>query len=72
MEQGLEQGSLAMARESVLEALAVRFGEVPSAMKARVESVTEPADCRLLLKAAITAASIEAFEQRMDQVVVRD
>jgi hypothetical protein len=72
LEQGLEQGRLAMARESVLEALAVRFGNVSSAIKKRVESVADTADCRMLLQAAITAASVEAFEQRMGEVVVRD
>ncbi|MFT5145043.1 MAG: hypothetical protein ACI80V_003267 [Rhodothermales bacterium] len=69
LEQGLEQGRLAMARESVLEALEVRFGKVPGAMKKRVESVSDPADCRLLLQAAITAASVELFEQRLFEVL---
>jgi hypothetical protein len=72
LEQGLEQGRLANARESVLDALEVRFGQVPDAMKKRILSVSDPADCRLLLQAAIKAASVEAFEQRLGEVAAGD
>ncbi len=72
LEQGLEQGKLAMARESVLEALEVRFSEVPDALRKRVESVTALTDFRTLLQTAITAASMEAFAQRLDGIVAPD
>jgi len=72
LEQGLEQGKLAMARESVLEALKVRFDQVPDAMKKRVESISDLADCRTLLQSAITSTSMEAFEQRLDEIGAGD
>ncbi|MFT5144328.1 MAG: hypothetical protein ACI80V_002129 [Rhodothermales bacterium] len=72
IKKGLEQGKRDMARESILEALKVRFGQVPDAMKRRVESISDLADCRTLHQTAIRAASLEAFEQRLDEVVGED
>jgi hypothetical protein len=72
IKKGLEQGKLDMARESVLEALKVRFGQVADAMKKRVESISDLADCRTLHQAAITVAAMEAFEQRLDEMGVGD
>ena len=64
---GLEIGSLQTARESVLDILNVRFGEVPEKL---TEAISELEDLLLLKKLqrpAILVESVEAFQQFLSE-----
>ena len=56
-EKGLEKG----LQESILEALEIRFGQIPDGLCDIVEGIHDPTRLRSLLKAAIQAATLEAF-----------
>ena len=60
-QEGRKEGRLAAARESVLEALAVRFGVVPDVVAEAVGKIDDPSALKRLLQAAIRAESLEAF-----------
>lgn len=63
LRKGREEGRLQMARQTVLAALEVRFGAVPEATKTAIHQITELDYVRELLKKAIQAESLEAFER---------
>ena len=66
-EQGLQQG-LQIAREMLLEAVATRFGEVPEDVTAAVQRLEAVAPLRVLLRQALTCASLEAFQDALRTV----
>ena len=56
-EEGLEKG----LQESILEALEIRFGQIPDGLGEIVMGIHDPSRLRTLLKAAIQAATLETF-----------
>lgn len=60
---GREEGMLQNARESVIEALAARFTTVPSDLIEHLNLVGELSLLKQLLRQAVTATSIEEFQQ---------
>ncbi|MBW4559578.1 MAG: transposase [Mojavia pulchra JT2-VF2] len=67
-EEGIEEGILQNARESVIEVLETRFGEVPSAIVEIINGIEEPAVLKTLLKRAIAIASIAEFQQLLENL----
>ena len=48
-------------RQSVLEALDLRFGPIPDGLRDSIEAIADPEKLRALLRAAIVADSLESF-----------
>ena len=60
-EKGLEKGLKKGFQESILEALEIRFGQIPDGLGEIVVGIHDPSRLRSLHKAAIKAATLEAF-----------
>jgi predicted transposase YdaD len=60
-QDGIQEGSLAASRQSVLEALDLRFGPIPDGLRDSIEAIADPEKLRALLRAAIVADSLESF-----------
>ncbi|RFC51723.1 MAG: hypothetical protein DVB22_001339 [Verrucomicrobia bacterium] len=58
---GERKGTLAASRQSVLEALDLRFGPVPDGLRDSLNAIADPEKLRALLRAAIVSDSLEAF-----------
>ena len=56
-----EEGSLAQARESVIEALEIRFGEVSKDLRERITALDNLRALKAQLRRAITVPSLEQF-----------
>lgn len=63
--EGRREGELRMARKNVIDALGVRFGDIPEHVLRTVESVASTEQCTELHRAAITAESMEVFEKKL-------
>ena len=63
IEQGIEQGSAATAREDLLEVLRARFGRVPQPVADWVAQEKDVQRLRGCLKAAATVESMEEFRE---------
>lgn len=61
IKKGLEQGREEGQKADILEALAIRFGEVPEGLREAVEGAEGSARLRELHRAAIMSASLEEF-----------
>lgn len=64
-ERGLERGLLQNARETVVELLQVRFGELPETLVEAIMVLDERPRLKVLHRMAITIDSVAAFEQLM-------
>ena len=56
-----EEGSLAQARESVIEALEIRFGEVSNDLRERITALDNLRTLKAQLRRAITVPSLDQF-----------
>ena len=56
-----QEGNLAASRQSVLDALDLRFGRIPDGLRDSIEAVADSEKLRVLLRAAIVSDSIESF-----------
>ena len=56
-----EEGSLAQARESVIEALEIRFGEVSKDLRERITALDDLRALKAQLRRAITVPSLDQF-----------
>ena len=56
-----EEGSLAQARESVIEALEIRFGDVSAELRERITALDNLRALKAQLRRAITVPSLEQF-----------
>ncbi|WP_339376365.1 hypothetical protein [Calothrix sp. NIES-2098] len=63
-----EEGIIETARESVIDVLETRFGEVPSAIVEAINAIEEPSVLKMLLKRAIAIPSISEFQQLLDNL----
>ena len=61
LQEGREEGSLAQARESVIEALEIRFGEVSNDLRERITALDNLRTLKAQLRRAITVPSLEQF-----------
>jgi len=60
-ELGRQEGSLAQARESVIEALEIRFGEVSADLRERINALDNLRTLKAQLRCAITVPSLDQF-----------
>ncbi|MBD2212041.1 transposase [Nostoc linckia FACHB-104] len=63
-----EEGIIETARESVIEVLETRFGEVPNAIVEAINAIEEPSVLKTLLKRAIAIPSTAEFQQLLDNL----
>ena len=59
--EGRQEGSLVQARESVIEALEIRFGEVSNDLRERITALDNLRNLKAQLRRAITVPSIDQF-----------
>ena len=68
LQQGLQRGILRAGRDSVLDLLNVRFGEVPAGIATKIESIQNADTLRQLLRRAATVATVADFRQLLNTV----
>ena len=61
LQEGREEGSLVQARESVIEALEIRFGEVSADLRERINAFQDLRTLKAQLRRAITVPSLDQF-----------
>ena len=61
LQEGREEGSLVQARESVIEALEIRFGEVSADLRERITALDNLRTLKAQLRRAITVPSLDQF-----------
>jgi hypothetical protein len=61
LQEGREEGSLVQARESVIEALEIRFGEISSDLRERITALDNLRSLKAQHRRAITVPSLEQF-----------
>ncbi len=64
-QEGLQTGRLQALRDHVIEALEVRFGEVPQGLQEEVHALSDEGHLNRLLRTAIQCPSIEAFTETL-------
>jgi hypothetical protein len=65
IEKGLQQGIVQATREGVLEVLHLRFIEPPPTLREQIQRLDDLAALKGLHRKAVTAGSLEEFEQEM-------
>jgi len=65
IEQGLEKGIVQNARESILDVLDTRFGQVPDAVRERVNTLCSEPTLKDLLRRAVRASSLDEFSMTL-------
>jgi hypothetical protein len=60
-EEGVQEGSLAQARESVIEVLEIRFGEISTELHERINALDRLRALKIQLCRAIAVPSVEEF-----------
>jgi predicted transposase YdaD len=60
-DEGLQEGALIRARESVIEALEIRFGEVPFSLRERIIGLDDLSALKTELRRAITVPNLDQF-----------
>jgi len=60
-QEGRQEGSLTQARESVIDALEIRFGEVSNDLRERINAFQDLRTIKSQLRRAITVPSLDQF-----------
>jgi hypothetical protein len=60
-EEGVQEGSLAQARESVIEVLEIRFGEISTELHERINALDNLRTLKAQPRRAITVPSLDQF-----------
>jgi hypothetical protein len=60
-QEGRREGAILTRQHAVLDALEIRFGEVPDEVRERIEAIQDEPGLRALLKSAIQTGSIDEF-----------
>jgi predicted transposase YdaD len=63
--KGREDGRMEERRQSVLEALDLRFGPIPDGLRDSIGTIADPEKLRALLRAAIVSDSLESFVESL-------
>jgi hypothetical protein len=66
-EEGIQEGTLKTLRETIIDFLRLRFETVPPTIVERLASLEDVALLKHLQLQTITIASIEEFQQLLDQ-----
>jgi hypothetical protein len=70
--QGKLEGILQKGRETVIDALEIRFENVPSALVGAINQIEDPAILKTLHRQAITLASLSEFQSYFNQLIERE
>jgi hypothetical protein len=62
LEKGLEKGILQTAREAILDVLDTRFGQVPNAVRERINAIGSEPTLKNLLRRAVRVSSLDEFQ----------
>ena len=62
LKEGLEKGIVQNARESILDVLDTRFGQVPESVRERINAIGSEPTLKNLLRQAAQASSLEEFK----------
>jgi hypothetical protein len=65
IEKGLEKGIVQNARESILDVLDTRFGEVPDSVREQVNALCSEPTLKDLLRRAVRASSLDEFSMTL-------
>jgi hypothetical protein len=65
---GIEKGILQKGRETVIDALEIRFENVPSALVDAINQIEDPAILKTLHRQAITLGSLSEFQSYLNQL----
>lgn len=71
IERGIEQGSLETTREALIEALTLRFQEIPTELLEIVRRLSDLKQLKSLFRQAILAGTLEEFEHALETGVQR-
>jgi len=66
--RGIAKGDLQRARACILEALEIRFGQIPQTIADTINQISDSEVLRTLHRQAIVIESIEAFQQHLAQL----
>ncbi|MFN6540714.1 MAG: hypothetical protein RM021_030840 [Nostoc sp. EkiNYC01] len=62
-----QEGRVETARESIIEVLEVRFGEIPNTIIEKINGINDVSMLRILLRQAIAIPSLDAFSALIDE-----
>lgn len=65
IEEGIQRGTQQTLKETVIQALAVRFDDVPESIAEVVDQIEDAAALRTLFKQAVIVDSLETFEKQI-------
>lgn len=65
--EGIAEGMIEKGRESTLEILETRFDSVPASLVETINQINNEGVLKILHKRAITIASLEEFQEFMNQ-----
>ena len=68
LSQGVSQGIVQQRQEDVVEVLAVRFTEVPDALRDEIAAIEDLEQLKQLHRQAITISSLEAFQDLLESL----
>lgn len=63
IQEGIQEGRQKGIREMLLEALEIRFGGVSDEIRFQLEQIEDSETLRMLLREALSAESLAAFEE---------
>ncbi len=66
LEQGLEQGTLQNARDSVITVLQVRLGEIPPELRENLQNIADFSLLKRFLEQAAVVNSLAEFQQLLE------
>lgn len=66
-QEGIEEGKVEIAREDVIEVLAVRFGDIPSNVLENINRINDVSVLKRLHRNAIAISSMEAFVELINE-----
>ena len=64
-QEGRQEGQISAQQKAVLEALEVRFEQIPVALAETIEGLKDSAKLKELLRAAIRSTDLEAFTKSL-------
>lgn len=69
IQEGIQEGILRNSREAVIEILEARFDLVPRSISTTINEIDDPATLKILLRKAITVASLDEFRPLLLKVL---
>ena len=67
IERGIEKGALQQSRQSVIEALKIRFKRVPQSLAKMIQAIENTDNLSKLFREAILTDSLKTFKQKLEQ-----